>query len=484
LAKAITLPSLEVGAEIEPALVKEIIDDMKGEPGALPLMSFALRDLFLAEKTTKGEAMDITLQEYLDRGGIDQALERHADKVFASFTDEQKELAKGIFSKLVTVGEGRLDTRRTARFKELKPANADASAVVAVVGKLSAEDVRLVTTSGVEDSQELTVEEMSTAQATVTISHEKLIDAWPWLRRLIDENRELIVLQNQIQTDAWKWGEEKDNGYLYRGGRLSNVEENLRELKPNLDQMSKRFIDASIRQRQLIRWGTITVVALLLIIFAGAAFAFSQQAARAQMQGERALAQSLQANSRALVANQPNNQELAKARLLAVEGLEVNEQVGSLDDKTGSVSLLFSLGYEQPIAYQPVTILRNHSNEVTNVAWNGDGSRLASASTGNTVIIWDTANWEPVTLLSGHTNQVTNVAWNGDSSRLASASWDTTIIIWKFPDFAQLHCQLAGRNLSLTEWEKFLPDVDYHCTCEEWPAGDGAPTDAQGCAEQ
>ncbi|UCC52547.1 MAG: hypothetical protein JSV68_00995, partial [Anaerolineaceae bacterium] len=72
LAKAITLPALEVGAEIEPALVKEIIDDMKGEPGALSLMSFALRDLFLAEKTTKGEAMDLKLQEYVEHGGIDE----------------------------------------------------------------------------------------------------------------------------------------------------------------------------------------------------------------------------------------------------------------------------------------------------------------------------------------------------------------------------------------------------------------------------
>ncbi len=83
LAKAITLPALEVGAEIEPALVKQIIDDMKGEPGALPLMSFALRDLFLAEKTAKGAPMDLTRQEYVERGGIDRALERHANHVFA-----------------------------------------------------------------------------------------------------------------------------------------------------------------------------------------------------------------------------------------------------------------------------------------------------------------------------------------------------------------------------------------------------------------
>ena len=112
------------------------------------------------------------------------------------------------------------------------------------------------------------------------------------------------------------------------------------------------------------------------------------------------------------------------------------------------------------------------------MAWNGDGSRLASASDDNTVIIWDTASWEPVTTLSEHTDRVRSVAWNGDDSRLASASEDRTVIIWEFPDFVQLQCQLAGRNLSLAEWEAFLPGVDYRCTCEEWPAGEGAPTDA------
>ena len=156
-------------------------------------------------------------------------------------------------------------------------------------------------------------------------------------------------------------------------------------------------------------------------------------------QGERALAQSLQANSRALVANQPTNQDLALARVLAVEGLEINEQVGSPDEKTASAGLLFSLAYEQPISYQAQTTLSEHTAGVWGVAWNGDGSRLASASSDNTVIIWE------------------------------------------FPDFAQLNCQLAGRNLTLVEWEAFLPGVEYRCTCKQWPAGKGAPPGAPGC---
>jgi hypothetical protein len=60
-------------------------------------MSFALRDLFEAEKDGRGKPMDLTLPEYLHRGGIEKALERHANQVFAHFSAEQKRWRKRFF---------------------------------------------------------------------------------------------------------------------------------------------------------------------------------------------------------------------------------------------------------------------------------------------------------------------------------------------------------------------------------------------------
>ena len=45
LVSAIAQPALRVGLKVEPELVAQIIADMQGEPGALPLVQFALRDL-------------------------------------------------------------------------------------------------------------------------------------------------------------------------------------------------------------------------------------------------------------------------------------------------------------------------------------------------------------------------------------------------------------------------------------------------------
>jgi hypothetical protein len=243
LAKAITLPALEVGAAIDPALVKQIMDDMKGEPGALPLMSFALRDLFEAEKTARGKPMDMTLPEYLERGGIGSALERHATAVFATFSAEQQQLARSIFSRLVEIGQGRVDTRRTVAFEELVPAGADPALVAATVAELAEQNARLITTG---DAGEL-------ASATVTLAHEKLIDAWPWLRRLIDENREAIKIQNVIGEDANLWSKnDRDPSFLYLGNRLAAIQDQLENIDLPLHSLSQEYIEASIVQSRLI----------------------------------------------------------------------------------------------------------------------------------------------------------------------------------------------------------------------------------------
>ena len=281
LAKAIAMPAIKVGTSIDPALVKTILDDMKGEPGALPLMSFALRDIFDAEKSEAGQPMDITLQEYFDRGGIESALERHANRVFDKFTPKQKKLAEGIFSKLVEIGAGLVDTRRTATFAELVPTGEEQNDVAAVISALAQEGVRLITASGISEADEICQAQNDT---TITIAHEKLFDAWPWLRTLINENRDIISLQNQINTDASAWQAENDEGFLYRGGRLARVEEKLEVLHLNLDELSTDFINASIAWRD------------------------RQQEERERLQREREMAQegrlaeALKARSRALLA--------------------------------------------------------------------------------------------------------------------------------------------------------------------------------------
>ncbi|MDX1416172.1 MAG: hypothetical protein R3293_18385 [Candidatus Promineifilaceae bacterium] len=443
LAQAITLPALEVGAAIDPALVKQIIDDMKGEPGALPLMSFALRDLFLVEKTKPGQVMDLTLAEYVDRGGIDQALERHADEVFRSFTDEERALARSIFSKLVTVGEGRLDTRRTAAFEELKPADTETAAVAAVVGALAAEDVRLVTTSGIVAGEALSAEEIAAAQTTVTLAHEKLIDAWPWLRRLIDENRELIALQNQINRDTREWAIEEDDGFLYTGGRLVNVEEQWDAIRPHLDVLSHRFIEASFAERQrreaeeeanrqreedlrsqrrigqILRWATIIVGLLLLLAVALGALAYWNSRQLAELKNR------IQASQLALESEAVQELDQELALLLATAGMGISPQRDTL-------ARFYSASF-RPFRGS----LAGHKGSVYSASFSPDGERIVTAGDDGSVKVWDLAGNELASLL-GHTAAVQSASFSPDGQRIVTAGADGSARVW----------DLAGNELT------------------------------------
>ncbi|HKY52775.1 MAG TPA: ATP-binding protein, partial [Anaerolineales bacterium] len=187
LVSAIALPAMHVGLPVEHELIAQIINDMKGEPDALPLMQFALKDLFDAKQAEDG-VIALTLKDYLGHGGIHKSLERHADATFAKLSENEQELTRSIFSGLIEIGRGTQDTKRTALFDELVPANTKPEEVEVIVQKLAT--ARLIIT----DEQ--------AGKDTVTISHEKLIEAWPWLKKLVNENRDAIALQNEIASDA------------------------------------------------------------------------------------------------------------------------------------------------------------------------------------------------------------------------------------------------------------------------------------------
>ncbi|OQY86647.1 MAG: hypothetical protein B6D41_13175, partial [Chloroflexi bacterium UTCFX4] len=239
LVSAIARPALQVGLQIDPALVKQILDDMRAAPGALPLMQFALDDLFQYEKS-QGGVIALTLEDYLKRGGLEKALTRHADAEFAKLGTDEQNIARAIFTRLIEPGPGNVDTRRTARLQEIVSADANAAQVKPVIAKLA--DARLVTT------------DQKDADETVTLAHERLIDAWGWLRKLVDENRDAIALQNQINDDAKEWEQHRrDASYLYVGARLATAQEEVEKKKIALSAVGQEFVQAGTTARQAVR---------------------------------------------------------------------------------------------------------------------------------------------------------------------------------------------------------------------------------------
>jgi WD40 repeat protein len=102
-----------------------------------------------------------------------------------------------------------------------------------------------------------------------------------------------------------------------------------------------------------------------------------------------------------------------------------------------------------------------------------DGSQIAAVGPGR-ISLWDghTGAYLASLPLPADAGEV-SIAYLGDSSGLVIASsrgttWtaDTRTDTW-----ADHACDVAGRNLSRTEWRQYFPSRLYHATCPQWPAG-------------
>jgi WD40 repeat protein len=74
--------------------------------------------------------------------------------------------------------------------------------------------------------------------------------------------------------------------------------------------------------------------------------------------------------------------------------------------------------------------LEGHGDLVWSVAFSLDGKQLASASSDKTVRVWDVATGAALQTLEGHGDWVWSVAFSPDGKQLASASGDKTVRLW------------------------------------------------------
>lgn len=463
LVRAIALPASEAGLRIDPDLVAQIVNDMGSEPGALPLMQFALRDLFDAQ-TAAGAVPALTLADYLARGGLHKALQRHADAQFGLLQPAEQALAEHIFAGLVEPGQGAQDTRRKARLSELTPAGSDPVALRSLVNRLA--DARLITTT--EDDQE----------PTVTIAHERLLDAWPWLRNLVDENRERYILRNRLSSDALTWANQsRDPSYLYHGARLLAAEEELNAAHAAPNEISLEFVRAGVRERDSARRKRerqvrVTIGAVLLIAMVMAVLAAwgwnnateaNQQAGIANEQ--RSTATFALGESQALGTQAANQAELAQqqaelasqqaaiaqARLLGSQArsmLNLEQSFRLQPDLALLLSreaILLAPNYAsdahmallEGIAFFELPRILTHGSTVEALAFSPDGRWMAYLG-GNYIRLWEMQtlriadNLQRATgiLLEWDGDNLTSLAFSPDGRWLAAGGYDRAVLLW------------------------------------------------------
>lgn len=233
LERAISGPATRVGATVDNELVAAIVTDVRNEPGALPLLQYALTEAF-----ERRDGRRLTLSAYQQSGGVLGALARRADEVYAELSPVQQRIARQIFLRLVTLGEGTEDTRRRVKLTELTSAVGDASEVQAILDKFGR--YRLLSFDV----------ESETREPTVEVAHEAIIREWQQLRAWLDESRNDVRLQRVLATATVEWERaRRDSSYLLSGARLAQFEEWGRSTDLALTPAERAYLDSSMAER-------------------------------------------------------------------------------------------------------------------------------------------------------------------------------------------------------------------------------------------
>ncbi|PSB61697.1 hypothetical protein C7B61_15590, partial [filamentous cyanobacterium CCP1] len=212
LEAAIVKPAERVRLTVEPELVRQIIQDVEEAPGSLPLLQYALTELWKRRSDHQ-----LKLNPYIQLGGVSGTLQKRATAVYEQLPADQQQTAKHIFLSLTRLGDETADTRRRVFQQNLITPQHSAQQIEAVVKRLA--DENLVVTSELIGKGEAPMR-----SAVVDVAHEALIRHWSLLRQWLEVDRDQLREKQRIETAAEEWQRRgKPNEYLWQGKLLTEA---------------------------------------------------------------------------------------------------------------------------------------------------------------------------------------------------------------------------------------------------------------------
>ncbi|WNG53101.1 protein kinase [Archangium minus] len=244
--EAIVGPARSRGVVFESKeLIRTLVESTAQGVGSLPLLQFALAELWERRNPAHGRITRAALDEM---GGVAGALSRHADGVLARLSLAGQQAARRLLLQLVTA-EG----TRSERSEEELVAASDAASRAALQALIEGRLLHARTTGG---------------KARYSIAHDSLITSWGTLRNWLDDDIGHRAVRQRIEVASAEWER------LGRAREALWGQRQLDETRPlapsTLGPSEHAFLQASHRALRFRRRGrSLAVFALAAVFFYG-----------------------------------------------------------------------------------------------------------------------------------------------------------------------------------------------------------------------
>ncbi len=475
LERAVAGPAERVGVTPEPALLAEVVADAADRPGALPLLQFALTEIF--ERRRDGR---LTLADYLAVGGLGGALAGRAEHVYEAGDDRYRETIRQMFLHIVDVEDAVEGLRRRVRRSQLGAMEVDPAAMAVAIDEF--ESQRLLTFD----------RDPATREPTVEVAHEALLRGWGRLSEWIEMARDDVKTERRLAAEAADWEEGgRDPSFLLRGSRLGQFEAwaaqtnvalasgDREYLTASIDQRERERLlekaqrerEASLKRRSVIRLrGLVAVLTVGAVLAASLALVAADRGRKADREARAAMARELAA---AAVANLDVDTE--RSMLLALEAVETTYRVDGTVLPEAEEVLHRALQ-----AHRLVLTVPGYHGE-----FSADGTRLLIAGLKGSADVYDAATGERIstTIGAGSGSQV----GPNEKLELAFSADGRLFATWSdfSPDIRVFETATGEevRRLSVPEGPlskpQFSPDGRFLAT-----GGPAQPPSEDGCCPQ
>ncbi|NEO04518.1 MAG: hypothetical protein F6K51_02590 [Moorea sp. SIO3I8] len=228
-------------------LVEELIDEVADMPGALPLLSFALSELYLKylRRQRQSQYMGMTIDraltqaDYIELGGVMRSLTQRADEEYQKLVQENPaydQVIRHVMLRMVALGGGEL-ARRQVPLWELEYPPQKHDLVKEVI-------------EGFSTARLLVEGQDAEGNPYVEPAHDALVRGWQRLLGWKQQEEENLLLQRRLTTAAQEWESQQTARFLWHTNpRLDLLKKVLNSDNNWLNQVEAEFVRCSVRRK-------------------------------------------------------------------------------------------------------------------------------------------------------------------------------------------------------------------------------------------